>query len=873
VTIDQRLSTALADRYRIERELGQGGMATVYLAEDLKHHRKVAIKILRPELAAVVGADRFVREIETTAGLQHPHILGLIDSGDVSGTAYYVMPFVEGESLRDRITREKQLPLDDALRIAREVADALSYAHTKGVIHRDIKPENILLTSGHAVVADFGIARAISAAGGARLTETGLAVGTPAYMSPEQAAGDRDLDGRSDLYALACVLYEMLAGEPPFRGPTVEAVVRQHLTVEPRSVTQLRPAVPAEVAEALNRALAKTPADRFNPVGQFSEALGRGTLAPRDGGTRVVPAPRSSAPVIAALALLVLGAIGIWYWRHRGPTPFEVQRRTQVTLDPGLELDPALSPDGKFIAYSGPNGALMVRQVEGGVPIAVVREGGGTGRWPAWTPDGQRIVYISQRGIELVPALGGSSRLLMADSARPRGLALAPDGKSFAFASHDSIFARPLDGGAPRLVTAGWEVHSYAWSPDGRWIAYVSGNTQYVNSSDLGNFAPSSIWIAPAAGGASVRVTDDQFLNVSPTWTPGGSLLYLSSRDGGRDAYQVNLTRSGTSSGAPSRLTTGLNALSISMSRDGSRFAYAAFSETSNIWSIAIPTSGAVSISQATPVTAGSQIIENIGVSHDGQWVAFSSDRGGTVQLYRMRLGAGPGEPEQLTSDSMAAFWADWSPDGREIAFHKFLGDHRQIFVMSSDGSSPVQVTKGADDERSPDWSPDGKHLILIANFGTKPALHIVTRNADGSWSPPRPFPVVIGNDTISTRIGAWSPDGRFIACGCGPGGLVIAPVDGGPARRLVSPFSTDGWAFPQWSADGRVVYHLSEERGRVTNAIAVPVSGGAPHVVVRFDDPSRPWHRFGFRVRGSRIYLNLGDLQSDIWVAEVTRH
>ncbi|HTG84627.1 MAG TPA: serine/threonine-protein kinase, partial [Gemmatimonadales bacterium] len=296
MTIDQRLSTALADRYRIERELGQGGMATVYLAEDLKHHRKVAIKILRPELAAVVGADRFVREIETTAGLQHPHILGLIDSGEVNGNAYYVMPFVEGESLRDRITREKQLPLDDALRIAREVADALSYAHTKGVIHRDIKPENILLTSGHAVVADFGIARAISAAGGARLTETGLAVGTPAYMSPEQAAGDRDLDGRSDLYALACVLYEMLAGEPPFRGPTVEAVVRQHLTVEPRSVTQLRPAVPAEVAEALNRALAKTPADRFNPVGQFSEALGRGTPGTREGTTRAIPAERSRTP-------------------------------------------------------------------------------------------------------------------------------------------------------------------------------------------------------------------------------------------------------------------------------------------------------------------------------------------------------------------------------------------------------------------------------------------------------------------------------------------------------------------------------------------------------------------------------------------------
>ncbi|HSE45523.1 MAG TPA: protein kinase, partial [Gemmatimonadales bacterium] len=571
LTIDQRLSTALADRYRIERELGQGGMATVYLAEDLKHHRKVAIKILRPELAAVVGADRFVREIETTAALQHPHILGLIDSGEVNGTAYYVMPFVEGESLRDRITREKQLPLDDALRMAREVADALSYAHNKGVIHRDIKPENILLTSGHAVVADFGIARAISAAGGERLTETGLAVGTPAYMSPEQAAGDRDLDGRSDLYALACVLYEMLAGEPPFRGPTVQDVVRQHLTIEPRSVTQLRPAVPAEVAEALNRALAKTPADRFNPVGQFSEALGRGTPAAREGTTRAIPTPRSRAPAIAGVvAILALGGIGLWYWRHRGVPPLEVQRRTQVTIDPGIEIDPALSPDGKFVAYSGAKGAIMVRQVGGGVPIAVVRDGGGTGRWPAWTPDGQRLVYISPRGFEIVPALGGSSRLVRPASGLPRGVAVSPDGKDFVFASHDSVFVQPLDREEPRLVTIGWEVHSLAWSRDGRWIAFVSGNPQYIKTSDLGNFAPSSIWLAPAAGGPPVRVTDQVFLNVSPAWAPDGSLLYISTRDGGRDAYQQHLTKSGTPSGTPTRLTTGLEAFEISMSSDGS---------------------------------------------------------------------------------------------------------------------------------------------------------------------------------------------------------------------------------------------------------------------------------------------------------------
>ncbi len=276
----QRLTAALADRYRIARELGRGGMATVFLAEDLKHHRRVAIKVLDPEVAAAVGPERFLREIETVAQLTHPHILPLHDSGVAAGLLFYVMPYVEGESLRQRLAREKQLPVDDALRIAREVADALSYAHSCGVVHRDVKPENILLESGHAVVADFGIARAVATAGSVKLTATGVAVGTPAYLSPEQAAGSQVLDGRSDLYSLGCVLYEMLAGQPPFVGPTAESLAHQHLSVTPRPVTELRPAVPAGVAAALQRALAKAPADRFNPVALFGEALGHRDTAP-----------------------------------------------------------------------------------------------------------------------------------------------------------------------------------------------------------------------------------------------------------------------------------------------------------------------------------------------------------------------------------------------------------------------------------------------------------------------------------------------------------------------------------------------------------------------------------------------------------------
>jgi len=300
-----RLKAALANRYTLERELGAGGMATVYLAEDLKHHRKVALKVLRPELAAVLGADRFLREIEIAARLNHPHILPLHDSGEAEGFLYYVMPYVEGESLRHRLNREKQLPVEDALQIAREVADALDYAHRHDTVHRDIKPENILLEEHHAVVADFGIARAIRVAGGEKLTATGVAVGTPEYMSPEQASGRGELDGRSDVYALGCVLYEMLAGQPPFTGPTVESVVHQHLTAAAPAVTAIRPAVPAPVAAALVRALAKTPADRFSSVGLFGQALREDSpVAP--GVRRTLRWPQWAAAAAALVGLVAL---------------------------------------------------------------------------------------------------------------------------------------------------------------------------------------------------------------------------------------------------------------------------------------------------------------------------------------------------------------------------------------------------------------------------------------------------------------------------------------------------------------------------------------------------------------------------------------
>jgi serine/threonine-protein kinase len=340
--VPQDLQDALADRYRIERELGGGGMATVYLAEDLKHHRPVAIKVLHPELGAAIGPERFLREIAIAARLNHPRILPLHDSGAARGFLYYVMPHVEGESVRQRLERERQLPLAEALRIAREVAEALDYAHGQGVVHRDVKPENILLSRGHAVVADFGIARAVGATGGAKLTETGVVPGTPLYMSPEQAAGDSRIDGRSDQYSLACVLYEMLGGQPPFTGPSAESIVHQHLNVAPRPVRDLRPSVPRELDAVLTRALAKTPADRFSSAGEFASALAAADRAVTGEGRTSRSRSRRRAGVLVGglLALVVVAVATFWVLRGRivGSRPGATPRITSLAVLPFVNL-------------------------------------------------------------------------------------------------------------------------------------------------------------------------------------------------------------------------------------------------------------------------------------------------------------------------------------------------------------------------------------------------------------------------------------------------------------------------------------------------------------------------------------------------------
>ena len=439
--ITQRLTTAIADRYRIERHLGEGGMATVYLAEDLKHQRRVALKVLRPELAAVIGAERFVQEITTTASLQHPHILPLFDSGrtdagehEGASFLYYVMPYVEGETLRDKLNRETQLGIDEAVRIASEVADALDYAHRHGVIHRDIKPENILLHDGRAMVADFGIALALSAAAGGRMTETGLSLGTPHYMSPEQATADKHVTNRSDVYSLGCMLYEMLTGEPPHTGASAQAIIMKIVTEAARPVTTLRKSVPAHIAAATARALEKLPADRFETAKAFADALHNTTF-----GVTAATAPSAFAfaPTIArrpafTLALGAFGLAGIalatWAFLHTPAEPARapVRYRLPLPIEVGLGNDfgnhVALSVDGTRLVYAAAiDGTPRLWMLERNQLEPKQIAGTEQAHQPVFSPEGTRIAFITwDRKLKIV-SLGGEPPSTLLDSGIVRG--------------------------------------------------------------------------------------------------------------------------------------------------------------------------------------------------------------------------------------------------------------------------------------------------------------------------------------------------------------------------------------------------------------------------------------------------------------------
>ena len=461
-----RLASALSDRYRIERELGQGGMATVYLAQDLKHDRKVAIKVLRAELAAVIGAERFLAEIKTTANLQHPHILPLHDSGEADSFLYYVMPFVEGESLRDRLNRQKQLPISDAVRIASEVASALDYAHRHKVIHRDIKPENILLHDGRAMVADFGIALAASKAGGTRMTETGMSLGTPHYMSPEQAMGEREIGPQSDVYALGAVTYEMLVGEPPFTGPTAQAIVAKVMTGEPADITGQRRTVPPHVDAAVLTALQKLPADRFASAAEFAEALAGNSprSTPRRARSKAASAAGPWRAISAGLGVALLVLLGLAAWR------FSRERAPS-----GPSVYDAVLPDSAAMSF-----AVTSSNVSYGEPLRniSISPAGDFAVYAARQADSTELWYRSLRNGD-VRRLAGTR-----GATAPR---ISPDGKRVAFLRGDHVMLLSLAGGDPRLMLDGKSTDALGWI----------SNTQLGAGTDDGNRFS---WIDAAGG-------------------------------------------------------------------------------------------------------------------------------------------------------------------------------------------------------------------------------------------------------------------------------------------------------------------------------------------------------------------------------------
>jgi eukaryotic-like serine/threonine-protein kinase len=883
-TLTSPIAAALRDRYLLERELGSGGMATVYLAEDVKHRRQVAVKVLRPELAASVGPERFLQEITTAARFQHPHILPLLDSGEAAGFLYYVMPFVEGESLRRRLAKQGELPVHDAVKIMIEVCDALGYAHARGVVHRDIKPDNVLLSGRHALVTDFGVAKALSeATGHQQLTTAGVALGTPAYMAPEQAAGESNIDQRVDIYALGVLGYELISGRTPFIGRTSQEVLAAHVTQPPEPLCGRRPACPAAVEAVIMKCLAKRPADRWQTADELMSHLE--PLATPSGGitptqTRpiatVSPAKRSTSRwgSVAAL-LLFLAAVGLLLARWQAPTAPVLGKRSALTLESGLEINPALSPDGKLVAYSRMTPAetrLVVQQVAGGEPVAVARWPGLFAAMPAWSPDGARLLYTSPRGLEVIPALGGASRLLAAQKVglgsrgRLRGLswgAWAPNGDEIVYSSADTVYVLSLSAEAPRLLLTARDAHSPVWSPDGQWIAYVSGNPQYPS---LANLAPSSIWVVPAAGGTPVRITEDRPLHSSPVWLPDSrGLLYVSNQDGGRDIYFVRLSRSGTPAAAPIRMTTGLYPHTVSLSADGRRLVYAVHNETSNIAAVVLQPGRSVSLREAKPITSGSQQIEGLSISPDGRWLVFDSNRNGNQDIWRMPLDGGT-PPELLSAGPEDEFQPAYSPDGSIVGFHAARsGSTRDLYVVPSAGGRRSRIGVQTENNLAPRFSPDGLS-VLFSEWGVGESfIHIARRPArDSGWSRTTPLFTI-----PATGVADWSPDGRWIAY-LQRTRLVRVTAEGKNPRTLAN-FPADFAAFSaHWSEDSRSVYYSGLKVDGRYVIYEVPSAGGRTREVAHSEGASYQNFRFGFGLGGRTLYTSLADRQSDIWLAEV---
>jgi serine/threonine-protein kinase len=809
-----RLASSVADRYRVDRELGQGGMATVYLAEDLKHGRKVAIKVLHPELSAILGSERFLAEIKVTANLQHPHILGLIDSGEADGLLYYVMPYVSGESLRARLHREKQLPVEEALRLAREVASALDYAHRQGVVHRDIKPENTLLQDGAALVSDFGIALAVEQAGGHRMTQTGMSLGTPAYMSPEQAMGERVIGPRSDVYALGAMTYEMLAGEPPFTGPTSQAIVAKVLTEQPPPLRPRRPTVPPAAEVAILTALQKLPADRWGTAKEFSDALS-GSAPSRSQGASAIrlalaraPAPRASRSVVLWLgwAAGVL-ALGLAAWALLRPRP-ELPPSRLAIMAPGL---------------GGSGASSAQRHLE-------------------FQPDGQGLVYsvVSTDG---VMRLVRQSLDQEVPSPIPGAIAISsplvsPDGR-YVVATHpvkNQLLRLPIDGGSPDLVVREMVSTSSdgAWAPDGSlWLSqsdYVGqvvgdsvvrrlrgrqqrlqqilsdGRTALVVRSRVGNLA-GPVLLVDLESGRETQVLGTPVIEARVTQ---GLLVYVLV---GGNLQAVEFDESERRlSGAP--VTVGTN-----VAVTGIGVAQLAVAANGNLAYIPEEPASLVFIERngsSRPVTDERRNFHHPLFSPDGRRLLldFTSIEGRNVWVLSLEEGT-----LSRASFDRDGHDATWTPDGRFITYI--------VPVTDPDGLTLVLLRKPPGSAEQPDtllaspslsytgtWLRDGSGLVtsaidLLRNprrpdsaQGNSQSDAAIIRNAGKG-----PIEPLVASPFAEQYVGA-SPDGRwisFVSDQSGRDEVYVRDLAGAGDQVLVS---LGGGNEPVWSPDGRELFY-----------------------------------------------------------------
>ena len=774
-------------------------MATVYLAEDLKHHRKVAVKVLHPELSAVLGAERFLKEIELTASLQHPHILPLFESGDAHGRLFYVMPYVDGETLRDRLTREHQLPVGDVVRIASDVADALDYAHRHGVIHRDIKPENILLRDGRAVVADFGIALAVQHAGGARMTQTGMSLGTPQYMSPEQAMGERTLDARTDIYALGAVCYEMLVGEAPFNAPTVQGMIAKTVTETPRPMAPQRHTVPPHVEAAVRMALEKLPADRFATAGQFAEALGGKHSAVSAGSTATSRRPRLVSILAAATAGVLGLAIGFAAASRGGREGASREvRQWNIALPDSAPLaffgeSPlgiwqtavAISRNGETFAYVARRGSttqLYLRRKDD----QIVRPLAGTAGafHPFFSPDGNWIGYFVGSELRKMPVAGGPSVVL--------GRFWLPLGASWG--SNDSILVPdaegvdpllvPADGGAPRKLRVDGSrgrLRQPHVLPDGKFAlvtlgGFAGGSLGTISLEDGRLFALTKRGMLPSD---SVAISE-RLPGRNPHYVSSGHLVYVTG-DGVLMAVAFDAAARRLR-GDPTPVFTGV--------RTEETYGFGQFDVADDGTLVYAPGRNA-SIGVVGLVNEDGRV-DTLALP-PGEYYNLSLDPAGTRAIAQRRTGALGSSFDvvliDLERENVQVLLAGeiplaWWPGGDSVILTRGGRDSVSSFVLSGGRRRPLpgwmRAVRGV--------SPDGQWLAASDSFFVR---------------------LVPGTDTsLAVSLGpgsfwmSFSPNGRWLAFPAvgSDGGIVLARVPFDGRRRQIS---SDNGEQPRWTRRG----------------------------------------------------------------------